>query len=149
MQIKPFENFLNYFNRQGLDINEIDISIILLKKIYNETNEIWRPCECRTLCLVTEIANKILNNFEANNFFGEIKNKKFGYIHFYWVSKTKKRDFIIDPTGIPEYNQYGKEVIIPYFGLKDYAKDNHKKVYDKMEDLDSWGTREFPPGFHP
>ena len=41
------------------------------------------------------------------------------------------------------------EIFLQLLYQKQKISGNHKKVYDTAEDFDNWGTRIFPPGFHP
>jgi hypothetical protein len=80
--------------------------------------------------------------------FSELKDQRYLHSHFFWITRIRDKTFVLDPTGVPkDLRQYSD--ITPYFGLVENSSGSHRKIYDKMQDLDSWGTRGLPPNFYP
>lgn len=80
--------------------------------------------------------------------------RRYGQDHF-WVTIDLGigEEVIVDPFGIPKtfpLIDYSRpEDILPYFGVLSGAPPYAQSVYEKGEALNDWGTRSFPPGFHP
>lgn len=86
--------------------------------------------------------------------FGEwqFKIKRFGHSHFWLQIKThlNRASLIVDPFGVPlDFNNMERRTIIPHFGLTRHAHEVARRIYRHGDNLDSWGARDLPPGFHP
>ena len=120
----------------------------LLTRIGDVSGGAWRPMNCDAIPHYTHLANSVWERSMGKDLFGELIPMRFLHGHFFWVSEMPDgRLFIIDPTGVPIEPPHKN--ITPFFGLLDAADGYHRQVYANLEPLDDWGTRSFPPGFHP
>ena len=148
-QIKDMEYFLEFFNREGLSIEGIIASERLIPSLHIHLGRFWKSGSCRYLDSHTEEANRIRVMTGTDKYFEVINNKRFQRKHYYWASQTDDGIFVLDPTGVPIDLKKQRENILPYFGLQEYATGSYNEIYSQMEDIDEWGTRDLPPGFHP
>ncbi len=151
MIVNDFSRFDKYFKRNGLTGSEQYSISDYLSRLYRRTGHLWKPHKCRIIPDHTEEANEELRLSLAKSILKRIVPKRYIRSHFFWVASTNKGSFIIDPTGSPHIKKscYEDSDIVQFFGLLPHAADYQKIVYEKMEDMDDWGTRDLPPGFHP
>lgn len=147
---------LTFFNREGLTEEEGDAVYISLVRLGEKTGNMWTPGNCRNMPELTKFANRYYIRSPASKFFKKLIPKRYLHSHFFWCSDSREgnKQLIIDPTGVPEdfqeHLQNNDDLRIkPYFGLFGKAPETHEYIYQRMEDMDDWGTRSLPPGFHP
>ena len=157
-------HFRNYLNRTGL--NEVEINAageLITQNFFVRGFRTWRPGNCQAIPDEVELTNSTLNQLyftEKNNLsfteiFATFEARRYIHCHFYLTTNLKRTNqlFIFDPTGVPlippdsRYPMRGE--IIPYFGLQEHATGTHAQIYREPKPLDNWGTRPFPPNFHP
>lgn len=142
--------FINELNEEGLSKPQIDNVKNFIIELYVSMAPEWRPGNCRAMDRLVSVAERARGINGCSNFFGKIRTMRYGREHYFWVSDTKKGDFILDPTGVPI--KPISKTIVPYFGLADKVPERpefRKWVYDKREEMDDWGTRNLPPWFTP
>lgn len=144
-----FSKFNAYFATEGLTQSEQTAIYDYLEKLCLRTGHLWKPGGCRNIPGYTEEANDELSLSSAKNVLTKLVPKRYIHNHFFWSSKKADELFIIDPTGVPDDNKNMDENISPFFGLLKNSTGFRRTVYEKMEDMDNWGTRDLPPGFHP
>ena len=149
---KVFENPLAFFKGDGLSEEERRELRSMLGFLVVHIGENFRPGNCRSIPALTGLANRVCRATSRLGSFRELVPKRYLRNHYFLTMPEVGGDriIIVDPTGVPEdFSKPYDSPITPYFGLREYAPDSHRKVYSAMEDMDDWGIREFPPGFHP
>ncbi|MEM5766136.1 MAG: hypothetical protein QW423_00640 [Candidatus Aenigmatarchaeota archaeon] len=131
--IKKKPKFEKYFEKRGLNPEEIKNIKKFLEELYQKTGCFWKPGYCRYTPEFLEAAKKILRNSE--NYFEDIRIRNYEGGHFFLVAFLRDgKEFIIDPTGVPSVSGKGRSIfpddIKPYFGLIDYATGYHKLIYE-------------------
>ncbi len=144
-----FSRFAAYFAADGLTPTEQTAIRDYLGKLCLRTGHLWKPGRCTNIPNYTEEARDELRSSSAKGVLTKIVPKRYIHNHFFWVSNKANELFIIDPTGVPADARNVDIDITPFFGLLENAKGFHKVVYENMQDMDNWGTRDLPPGFHP
>ncbi len=115
--------------------------------------DIFAPGHCRAIPSLTDRANRLYETW-CRSAFQPLKPMRYARDHFFWVlnAKTGDKQVIVDPTGVPtawEGSSYKLGSVQPYFGLIEKAPATHQRIYRAMQEMDDWGTRDLPPGFHP
>jgi len=146
-------NFTKYLNREGLEVEEADSLTLFVIKLCRVMGNQWKPQNCTVVPQLTPFANEIYRRtFTSDPLFAELVAKRFLHDHFFWASKLYRtgEPLILDPAGVPaNLSKVVISEITPYFGLSGKAQHPKEIVYRNMEDMDDWGTRDFPSGFHP
>ncbi len=144
-----FSKFAAYFAVGGLTQAEQTAISGYLSGLCLRTGHIWKPGGCTNIPYYTEEANDELRRSLAKTVLTKLVPKRYIHGHFFWVSKKAGEPFVIDPTGVPDDGKNREENISPFFGLLENSTGFHRFVYENMADMDDWGTRDLPPGFHP
>ncbi len=144
-----FSNFAAYFVRDWLTQPEQIAIYDYLVRLCLRTGHLWKPGGCRNIPGYIEEANDELGLSSANGILTKLIPKMFNHGHFFWSSTKADELFIIDPIGVPDDDRNREENISPFFGLLENSTGFHKFVYENMKDMDDWGIRDLPPGFHP
>ncbi|MFH0890027.1 MAG: hypothetical protein V1836_02690 [Candidatus Aenigmatarchaeota archaeon] len=147
--LTDFSKFSAYFVRDGLTQHEQTAIRDYLERLYLRTGHLWKPSGCTNIPDYTEEANDELSLSSAKGVLTKMVPKRYSHSHFFWASKKVDELFIIDPTGVPNDSKNMDENISPFFGLLKNSTGFHRTVYEKMKNMDDWGTRDLPPGFHP
>jgi hypothetical protein len=150
---------LEFVNREGLSQEEGDALYGFVMGLGKIMGSAWRPSNCNVIPDLTDFANLHYHDGDRfgalfREFFTELVPKRFLAKHFFWCSESRVGDeiIILDPTGVPEHLTecgYLDPTIQPYFGIPRYARESNRFIYTKMQDMDSWGTRDLPPNFRP
>src|SRR3989344_9453918 len=139
---------LRSINREGLSSEEATSLESFVISLGREMGSAWTPGGCTIIQNLTEFANRKHPRSSFANYFGLLVPKRYIRSHFFWIANAHEGNkiLILDPTGVPKdkaYFQTGDtSSIVPYFGLADKATGFHREVYDKMQDMDDWGTRD-------
>ncbi len=144
-----FNTFTAYFAVGGLTQAEQTAISGYLSGLCLRTGHVWKPRGCTNIPDYTEEANDELGRSSAKAVLTKLVPKRYIHDHFFWASKKADEPFIIDPTGVPDDGKNRDGNISPFFGLLKSSTGFHRTVYEKMESMDNWGTRDLPPGFHP
>jgi hypothetical protein len=139
-------------NPRGLNAEEQYRLRDIVERLYGNMRDRFAPRICRSIPVLTDSANQFMERSWAGQVFAPLTPKRYIHDHFFWHSKVRRtnEDLILDPTGIPadrdtcEISSYS-----PYFGLLEFAPATHVGIYRAMKEIDAWGVRDFPPGFHP
>ena len=136
-----------YICTNGMNPEEAIVFKSLIEELSLYLDKKWYKGNCRYIPAQTGVANKIMS-YASRNLFDILLPKRYIHNHFFWASALSRTSVpvILDPTGVLIHDT---NEIVPYFGLLSEAPESHKRVYNRMEDMDDWGTREFPPYFHP
>ncbi len=145
---------LKHLNRNGFTKEEGDLFYKYVKTLGYNAGRLWIPCYCKAGFMGRiDFANNLLAGMEIRDVLKPLIPKRTARIHYFWSTEKIKdgKPVILDPTGVPISPEDYKDsdLIHPYFGLQEFAPKNHKFIYSLMKDMDEWGTRDLPPGFHP
>lgn len=145
---RKFDDFAPFIQTSSMDLKVANGFKNFLKEFYEKTKDEWEPGGCRDIPDLLNTANKVLDKAILN---GKIAAKRFVRSHFWLeIELENGQKLIVDPSGIPkDPNNTDRRHILPYFGPIDSASEHAKKIYEYGTDMDDWGTRDLPPGFHP
>ena len=146
------QSYTKYIEHAGLTEHESSALENFLFNFYSSYGNRFSPGNCALIPDLTEFARKAQITTFLGGFFERINPKRYLRSHFFLAAKSRrdKDDLIIDPTGVPlNHGDLKLKSIVPYFGLKSRATGFHKHVYDNMNEMDDWGTRDLPPRFRP
>lgn len=152
-RLTAWEIINRYFSPAGLNRGEEDTVRFFLLDLEKITGREWRPGNCTAVPALVGSAGSIYIRSLWKDYptmFTKPEPKRYLHLHFFLSSKLNRtgESLILDPTGVP--TEWGNDNSIkPYFGLREAAAGNHHRVYEQMEELDDWGVRDLPPGFHP
>ena len=129
---------LEYFNDDGLSTREAASAYIMLEHLGGRTGNMWTPGGCRTIPILTGVANEVYRISDISQYFGPFVPKRYFHWHFFWVLQGNEgnRQLVVDPAGCPIDYPENKD-IKPYFGLLDKAPETHRRFYEMMEDMDN------------
>jgi|SRR3989338_10064029 len=138
-----------YINTAGMNSSEANLFEVIIEGAQSfGLDNLWYAGNCQvpgqTRCFNLAVGY-------AKDTFGPAIPKRYIHDHFFWSLPLLRtgEHVILDPTGVPIDFPRTREEIAPYFGLASEAPEPHKRIYARMEDMNNWGIREFPPGFHP
>ena len=137
---------------EGLSIKEKNAVREYLYLFHLATEREWRPRNCRAIPSLGPQAQQAYIATDLPHHFQPPEPRRLHHWHFFLINRAltnEERILIVDPTGVPEEYPNLDSKIIPYLGLLESAPASHQKVYSRHQPMDNWGTREFPPGFHP
>ena len=127
-------NFLNYFEKRGLSEEHVERAGKFLMAFYHSTGKEWFPGNCNNVPSLVGDANRALAFADLKDF-GKFNAMHFKRVHYFLVSPLQNgRMFIADPAGRSKEGKPGEKVI-PYFGLLESARGNHRKAYDAREPI--------------
>ncbi len=149
---RTFDSYRSFLHTEGVSKAIGDDVEIFLRNFFGLTKDLWEPRSCTFIPSRLSDANKALNSVPRLHEIYKLVGRRYLRWHFWLqIQNPNQTILIIDPCGVPQdpQNRQLTELIIPRFGLIDNAHDFAKEVYRQGEELDDWGTRDLPPGFHP
>jgi hypothetical protein len=141
---KKFDNFTPFVVTEGLDSTTNDLFLKFLKRLFDETGNLWEPGGCTHAGSVTVAAREIIKVDPALNF-SKADVKRYYRSHF-WLQLTtadKRNTLIVDPFGITRNPQdMNRKQVLPFFGLADKTEGLARKMYGSAQDIDSFEYRD-------
>jgi hypothetical protein len=142
------EGFLPFVNVSDDKLRQKFVEV--LRELYNETRESWRPGGCYS----TEYLTRVIGQLQARQ--GLVGTKFIpmsycGSCHFYFtaVLEGESQALIVDPFGVPPQGttegawMRDEGIITPFFGELELAPERHKQVYSKGESIEGKGFHYF------
>lgn len=147
---RSFEDFQPFIASENMPPKIASEFQYFLRLFFNKTKDEWEPGKCRDIPRLAETANQVA---ATNHIFNgkSFVPKRFSRGH-YWleINLDGIGKLIVDPAGVPkDPKNDDRRQILPYFGPVDDAPEYAKTIYAEAKDMDDWGTRDLPPGFHP
>lgn len=110
--LTSFSEYVKYLVTKGLNSDESKAVKEFLSGLYEKTYEIWQPGCCRFIPDMDKTVEKILNNSTAKKYFESVHVRKYTLdgkdAHFFLtLFSSRGKEFVIDPTGVPEGKDHG------------------------------------------